>query len=276
MASEHFRRMEEEIARVVDSCRGSCTYFPFCGGGAPANKHFENGTFASTETLFCRLHKQACLDVTLELLEEDSPRRAGRSALPRRRPLMILQPGAHFTIASHFALTADWSRRLRIGAGVEEVDGCFLPRGPWRAPTTDELAVLVREPAALTREQAGNSVSLFRLPAHLLTAWWEVLGQAAGGEHVPDFETFVSRLAEFLTFKELPLPEGRPLRRGRQPGRVRFRIPRIQGWPPHRPEVQPDLGRLLGAAGREALAAVVGRREPGRRSNVGGPDELAL
>ena len=50
-------------------CRESCSYFAFCGGGPPANKYFENGTFASTETLFCRLHKQVCLDVSLARLE---------------------------------------------------------------------------------------------------------------------------------------------------------------------------------------------------------------
>ncbi len=53
-------------------CREGCAYFPFCGGGAPANKHFENGTFASTETLSCRLHLKVCLDVTLALLERNA------------------------------------------------------------------------------------------------------------------------------------------------------------------------------------------------------------
>jgi uncharacterized protein len=70
MASPRFRQLEEEIGRGIDLCRTGCTYFPFCGGGAPANKFFENGTFTSTETLSCRLHKKVCLDVTLELLEE--------------------------------------------------------------------------------------------------------------------------------------------------------------------------------------------------------------
>ena len=69
IASERFRVLEADIARGVELCRQSCPYFAFCGGGAPANKYFENGTFASTETLFCRLHKQVCLDVTLERLE---------------------------------------------------------------------------------------------------------------------------------------------------------------------------------------------------------------
>ena len=50
-------------------CEERCRYWSFCGGGPPGNKYFENGTFASTETLFCRLHKQATLDVTLDRIE---------------------------------------------------------------------------------------------------------------------------------------------------------------------------------------------------------------
>jgi uncharacterized protein len=72
MASPRFRQLEAEISRGIDMCRRTCAYFPFCGGGPPANKYFENGTFASTETLFCRLHKQACLDITLDLLEQEA------------------------------------------------------------------------------------------------------------------------------------------------------------------------------------------------------------
>jgi uncharacterized protein len=72
VASARFQRLEDEIGHGVEMCRESCTYFPFCGGGPPANKFFENGTFASTETLFCRLHKKVCVDVTLALLEQDA------------------------------------------------------------------------------------------------------------------------------------------------------------------------------------------------------------
>jgi uncharacterized protein len=69
IASERFQMLEAEIDRGVDLCRQSCVYFDFCGGGAPGNKYFENGTFASTETLSCRLHKKVCIDVTLARLE---------------------------------------------------------------------------------------------------------------------------------------------------------------------------------------------------------------
>jgi uncharacterized protein len=83
IASARFRRLEDEIGRGVELCRERCDYYPFCGGGPPANKYFENGTFVSTETLFCRLHKKVCLDVTLALLEQ-SARTAG--AAPPTEP----------------------------------------------------------------------------------------------------------------------------------------------------------------------------------------------
>ena len=70
IASERFRRLDDEIGRGVEMCRKDCSYFALCGGGPPGNKYFENGTFASTETLFCRLHKKACFDVTLGRLEK--------------------------------------------------------------------------------------------------------------------------------------------------------------------------------------------------------------
>jgi uncharacterized protein len=70
VASERFRLLEADVAEGVELCRERCPYFLFCGGGPPANKFYENGTFASTETLFCRLHKQVCLAVALDRLEQ--------------------------------------------------------------------------------------------------------------------------------------------------------------------------------------------------------------
>ena len=61
------------VSSGVEMCRQECPYFAFCGGSAPANKFFENGTFASTETMSCRLQKQVCLDVTLAWLENHRP-----------------------------------------------------------------------------------------------------------------------------------------------------------------------------------------------------------
>jgi len=40
-----------------------------CGGGEPVNKLAENGTFASTETIYCRLTKMRATDLVLDALE---------------------------------------------------------------------------------------------------------------------------------------------------------------------------------------------------------------
>jgi len=67
-----FTAMNAAIGAGIERCRRTCSYFGLCGGGAPANKYFENGSFDSAETLFCRLTRQAVLDVVLDKLH-DSP-----------------------------------------------------------------------------------------------------------------------------------------------------------------------------------------------------------
>jgi uncharacterized protein len=62
-------RTHAAIDAGVRRCADTCTYFDFCGGGAPANKLFENGNLSSTETLYCRLTKQVLFDLVLEDLE---------------------------------------------------------------------------------------------------------------------------------------------------------------------------------------------------------------
>ncbi|GAA2088816.1 cyclophane-forming radical SAM/SPASM peptide maturase GrrM/OscB [Actinomadura alba] len=71
MKSDRFRALLAEIDEGVRLCGASCRYFPLCGGGAPSNKWFENDTFASTETLECRLTKQAVIDVVLDGITQD-------------------------------------------------------------------------------------------------------------------------------------------------------------------------------------------------------------
>jgi uncharacterized protein len=74
-----FQAMHADIESGIARCRQTCPYFKFCGGGAPANKYFENGSFDSTETMFCRLGRQAVFDVVLDKLE-------------RRAELPVLSP----------------------------------------------------------------------------------------------------------------------------------------------------------------------------------------
>lgn len=64
-----FALVANEIYDGVERCRRSCDYFPLCGGGAPANKYFENGSFATTETMYCRTSIQMPIDIVLADLE---------------------------------------------------------------------------------------------------------------------------------------------------------------------------------------------------------------
>ncbi len=66
---EKFRRLYADVEAGVMACQRSCPYFALCGGGAPANKYAENGSFRSTETLYCRLSRKVLIDVMLADLE---------------------------------------------------------------------------------------------------------------------------------------------------------------------------------------------------------------
>lgn len=61
-----FLRVLRDIGEGVENCRRTCEYFDMCGGGTPASKLFETDSFASTETLFCRLRTKTIGDLVLE------------------------------------------------------------------------------------------------------------------------------------------------------------------------------------------------------------------
>ena len=63
-----FRLVTEEIQAGISRCRSECSYFEFCGGGAPANIFFETDRFDSSETMYSRIHKKALVDAVLEFL----------------------------------------------------------------------------------------------------------------------------------------------------------------------------------------------------------------
>jgi uncharacterized protein len=65
----NFTRMLADIEAGVERCRGCCEYFSVCGGGEPVNKLAENGSFASAETIYCRLTKMRATDLVLDALE---------------------------------------------------------------------------------------------------------------------------------------------------------------------------------------------------------------
>ncbi|HEU0155123.1 MAG TPA: cyclophane-forming radical SAM/SPASM peptide maturase GrrM/OscB [Stellaceae bacterium] len=65
----NFKKMLADIQTGVVMCRDSCEYFSVCGGGEPVNKLFENGSFTSTETTYCRLAKMRATDLVLDALD---------------------------------------------------------------------------------------------------------------------------------------------------------------------------------------------------------------
>jgi len=76
--SDRFARLWSAIRRGIHACERDCAYFGYCGGGAPANKLYENGDLASAQTLYCRTMVQRPFDAVLARLERDQ--RAARGA----------------------------------------------------------------------------------------------------------------------------------------------------------------------------------------------------
>ena len=88
----NFISMLADIRRGVEMCRERCAYFSVCGGGEPVNKLAENGSFASTETTYCRLTKMRATDLVLDALERVLPSRADREGVPRAEACGSDQP----------------------------------------------------------------------------------------------------------------------------------------------------------------------------------------
>jgi uncharacterized protein len=65
-----FRQVLTDIQTGIQHCAQTCAYYGYCGGGAPANKYYENGSFASTQTMYCRYSVQMPLDIVLRHFEE--------------------------------------------------------------------------------------------------------------------------------------------------------------------------------------------------------------
>jgi hypothetical protein len=124
---------------------------------------------------------------------------------------MTLLPGVRFVVAPYFHLDIDWPARLSLGASVELTDQGPVALPPWRPPSAAELVMLVLDPTRPgAREELPGCLCLFVVPAHLRSAFWDVLAQAQeNGEVSPDgFSAFAAEAARFLAFKELPLPVG--------------------------------------------------------------------
>ena len=65
ISSPKFVQMANAVEEGCRRCAADCQYFSVCAGGSPSNKYFENGSFNSTETTFCRSLIQIPTDLML-------------------------------------------------------------------------------------------------------------------------------------------------------------------------------------------------------------------
>jgi uncharacterized protein len=66
----------KHIREGIGRCEQSCEYFRICGGGCPAAKLFETGSFRATETLSCRMRVKAVGGLVMERLNSRNLSRA--------------------------------------------------------------------------------------------------------------------------------------------------------------------------------------------------------
>jgi len=123
---------------------------------------------------------------------------------------MNLTHGHPLVVAPFFQQFVDWPSRLLVSSGVEEGQGQFVPRPPWRAPTAAELVALFPDPAAAPHQDFEHSLCLFALPLHLQSAWWDLVvrAQPTATASLEGFDSLVREVAGFLAFKGLAVPDG--------------------------------------------------------------------
>lgn len=68
--TDKFKKMNQDIQAGISLCESTCQYFALCGGGAPSNKYFENGSFRTAETMYCRYTKKIVTDIVLKDMEK--------------------------------------------------------------------------------------------------------------------------------------------------------------------------------------------------------------
>ncbi|GAA4219427.1 uncharacterized protein FHR32_000389 [Streptosporangium album] len=61
LAQAHRLRYVREFMTGLSRCQAECEFFDFCRGAQACNRYFENGSFATTETDYCRLTRQALI-----------------------------------------------------------------------------------------------------------------------------------------------------------------------------------------------------------------------
>jgi uncharacterized protein len=67
----HQLRYVREFLTGLDKCEATCDFFGFCRGAQAGNRYFENGSFDTTETSYCRVSKQALITALSHTVREE-------------------------------------------------------------------------------------------------------------------------------------------------------------------------------------------------------------
>lgn len=68
----HGLRYVRDFLTGLDRCQAECAFFDFCRGAQAANRYFENGSLATTETNYCRVSRQALVTALSTLATEEN------------------------------------------------------------------------------------------------------------------------------------------------------------------------------------------------------------
>lgn len=71
IAASDALRYVQEFDRALRDCAAGCDYFSYCRGAQAGNRYFELGTFAATETTYCRTTKQALVRAANDFLTRE-------------------------------------------------------------------------------------------------------------------------------------------------------------------------------------------------------------
>jgi uncharacterized protein len=88
ICSPKFVQMANAVEEGCQRCAADCRYFSVCAGGSPSNKYFENGSFNSTETTFCR----SLIQIPIDLMLAEAEMQMGITAPQRRGACRIYPP----------------------------------------------------------------------------------------------------------------------------------------------------------------------------------------
>ncbi|MEV8632890.1 cyclophane-forming radical SAM peptide maturase AmcB [Streptosporangium sp. NPDC051023] len=71
LAHAHRLRYVREFMAGLRRCEAECEFWNFCRGAQACNRYFENGSFATTETDYCRLTRQALITALYTSAKEE-------------------------------------------------------------------------------------------------------------------------------------------------------------------------------------------------------------